>query len=51
VNAPLPLRWRWEEDPASKGLLLRSPRGVRWQFRLRRGAWLRRAPTSTAPAS
>jgi len=50
VNAPLPLRWRWETvvQDGRKKLLLRTPRGVRWQFRLQRGAWVRRLPPTAA---
>jgi hypothetical protein len=51
VNAPLPLRWQWAADPASKAVWLVSPRGVRWQFRLRHGAAVRRVPPDTGPAS
>lgn len=44
VNAPLPLRWRWatELHHGRKRMVLVSPRGSRWAFRLNRGAWLQR---------
>ena len=35
-SAPERLRWRW----AGTGVV--SPRGVRWEYRLARGVWIRR---------
>ena len=39
-----PGRWRWETDTAHgrKRLLLRSPHGALWHFKLNGGSWLRR---------
>lgn len=39
------LRWKWlcEERNGRKHLLIVSPRGVRWDFKLNGGAWIRRA--------
>lgn len=39
------LAWKWEKETIAgrTGLFLREPCGRRWQFRLRRGAWIREA--------
>jgi len=44
LTAPPALRWQWETDVVDgrKRLLLRTPRGVVWRFRLNRGAWVRK---------
>jgi len=39
-----PARWCWRRDKVQgrPALLLVSPRGPRWQFKLNGGAWIRR---------
>ena len=50
LELPAPRRWVWESAVCEGRVvwLLRCPRGVAWEFRLRHGAWVRRHP---APAS
>ena len=50
VNAPPPRRWRWttERQVGARRMVLVSPRGQRWAFRLNRGAWLQRLAADAA---
>ena len=43
--APPNLRWTVSPD----GKLLKTPRGVLWELRLKHGAWIRRHPTPDTP--
>jgi len=43
-SVPARLRWRWDvqEQKGRRRLYVVSPRGVRWQFRMNGGAYIRR---------
>lgn len=47
-EVPRRLRWKWKKGAGPK-LMLVSNRGVVWEFRLRKGAWIRKK-SSTAEA-
>lgn len=43
-DVPQRLRWHWavQDEKGRRRLQIVSPRGVRWQFRLQGGAFIRR---------